>query len=177
MLNLPSGLRLFNLGFFLTLWVGLAAMRGGLSASTPQEDRTSVDRATVEVLDGDTLRVGLRRYRLLGIDTPERAAPWFSGDQEPWASAASKLVGLTLGRAQSVELRSYGRRDLYGRELVHVFADGRSISLLLVRAGLAYPTVHRFGDGGFPELAERLVAEARPAAFQPPWAWRRTHRR
>jgi endonuclease YncB( thermonuclease family) len=112
----------------------------------------------------------------LGVDTPERAAPWFSGDQEPWASAASRLVDQAVAEAQHVELRGFGRRDLYGRELVHAFVDGRSVSLLLVRAGLAYPTVHRFGHGGFPELAERLVADARRAEFDPPWDWRRSHR-
>jgi endonuclease YncB( thermonuclease family) len=166
------------MGFSLVLWIGLAALRGGLwtPPARSREAWQSVELRAVKVLDGDTLQVGERRYRLLGIDTPERAAPWFLGDQEPWAGEASRLVRRAIADAGSVELRGFGRRDTYGRELVHAYAGGQSISLLLVRAGLAYPTVHRFGDGGFPKLAERLVAEASPAEFETPWTWRRRHR-
>ena len=59
---------------------------------------------------------------------------------------------------------------------VHAFADGCSIALILVREGLAYCTVDRYGDSGFPELAARLVAEATGPAFEEPWIWRRAHR-
>jgi len=55
--------------------------------------------------------------------------------------------------------------------------DGEPLAALLVEAGLAYPTVERFGDGGFPELAEEVQARARPPGFEDPWRWRRRHRR
>jgi endonuclease YncB( thermonuclease family) len=171
-------LKPFLLGLLCVGWIGLGAVQAGFGRRTARAPGPvlALPPSAWEVVDGDTLRAEGREFRLLGIDTPEKAAPWFRGDQEPWASRAAARVEQILGSAETVEVRGYGRQDRYGRELVQAFADGRSIALILVREGLAYCTVGRYGDSGFPELAVRLVAEARPPPFQKPWIWRRTHR-
>jgi len=162
-------------------WALLGAGRGGAgpagSAGLDGPRRESFRPDEVVVVDGDTLLVRGRELRFLGVDTPERGAPWFEGDQEPWASRASGLVRGALDRAGAVVVLSRGARDAYGRELVHVLAGEEPLALLLVEAGLAYPTVDRYGDGGFPELAARIRARARQPRFEPPWRWRRAHRR
>jgi endonuclease YncB( thermonuclease family) len=157
----------------------LAAVRGGYRpGGTPAGPREeSVDPRALAVVDGDTLLLDDRELRLLGADTPERGAPWFRGDQEPWASLAADRVRVELTRARRVTLLGHGERDAYGRELVHVLIDGRPLAEILVGARLAYPTVARFGHGGFPDLATQVVEAARAPAFEAPWRWRARQRR
>ena len=168
-------------------WVALAAWRGGyfrddLPASSsaplvsPHVERV-VSARSLEVVDGDTFLLEGRELRLLGADTPEKGAPWFRGDQEPWASRAADFARDRLARAREVRLCTRGRRDPYERELAHLLVDGEPLAALLVEAGLAYPTVERFGEGGFPHLAAQVVARARPPVFEEPWRWRKRHRR
>ncbi len=166
------------LGVGVTLWVGLAALRGGYlaPAGAPPIRREPLDPAAVVVLDGDTLATDGRIFRLLAVDTPERGAPWFDGDQEPWASLAKARTRHALDAAREVVLLSRGERDVHQRELVHVLVDGRPLAALLVADGLAYCTVARYGDSGFPELAEAALRAARPPPFEPPWRWRARHR-
>jgi endonuclease YncB( thermonuclease family) len=156
-----------------------AALRGGAWRVPPDPAelrRERVAREAIEIRDGDTFVVDGRELRLLGADTPERAAPWFDGDQEPWATRASDLVRRQLDGAETIELVSRGHRGPYARELVHVLCDGRPLAVELVAAGLAVETVSAFGDGGFPEIAEQVLRRARPVAFETPYRWRRKHR-
>lgn len=136
-----------------------------------------VVRGGVHVLDGDTLRIEGRDVRLLGADTPERAAPWFDGEQEPWASKATAWTRGALSGARCVEWLPVGV-DERGRTLGHVWVDGRPLAALLVEAGLAYETVSRFGDGGRPDVARAITSvRRRRLDFEPPWRWRQKHRR
>ncbi|MGE0713420.1 MAG: thermonuclease family protein [Planctomycetota bacterium] len=158
-------------------WGARAAWRGGYAQAPPVRPLTEELRAAeVVVLDGDTFRIDGEDVRLLGADTPEKAAPWFQGDQEPWGSRASAFSRRALDRAGRVTLRWRGQRDVYGRRLVHLFVDEEPLAALLVEAALAYPTAGRFGDEGFPEVAAEVARRARSPAFEAPWRWRRAHR-
>ncbi|MCA8923097.1 MAG: thermonuclease family protein [Planctomycetes bacterium] len=152
----------------------LAAERGGFFVAPPGP--LYVDPSELRVVDGDTFHFGPRELRLMGVDTPEKSAPWFDGNQEPWATRATRFSRRALERAREVEVRSRGRTDRYGRELVHVIVDGRPLAALLAQEGLAYPTVQHYGDGGFPEIAETILKLAQPPEFEHPAAWRATHR-
>lgn len=179
----PVRLRPALFGFAFAGWVALAAWRGGCfePPRPPPAERWSVAPEEVEVLDGDTYRVRGRRVRLLGADTPERAAPWFRGDQEPWGSRAAARVRRALDGGRRVTLLTRGRVDARERLLAHLVVDGEPLAALLVREGLACPTLVRFGDGGFPVEAARVeaAAQSRRGAlpFRTPWRWRREHRR
>jgi len=167
--------RALPLLFLASAWIGLAAWRGNFGhLARPRLQPL----ASLEVLDGDTFRIpGGDLVRLLGVDTPERGAPWFEGDQEPWASRASDFARTRIARARRLELLTLDRRDAHGRLLAHVLVDGEPLAALLAEAGLAAPTLARFGDGGFPEHAHAVRRRARPSAFEAPWRWRRKHRR
>lgn len=157
-------------------WLLLAAARGRYF-DPPRAGSVDVDSRALVVLDGDTVSHRGRELRFLAIDTPERAAPWFDGDQEPWAGRARAVVERALAGAERVTILRSGAEDARGRELVHLLVDGRSVSALIAEAGLGYETVSSFGDGGFPELAAEVVAKARrELPFERPWRWRRVHR-
>ena len=97
------------------------------------------------VYDGDTLyrwtdtRRTLTRepVRLVDVDTPElhsRCPAEFAA-----AVAARELVVHALAEATVITLERTGRTDKYYRTLGRVYVDGRSISELLLEAGLARP--------------------------------------
>lgn len=84
--------------------------------------------ATCSVTDGDTIRCGEERIRLLAIDAPELAGHCRAGrtcvEGDPHASSAA-LEEAIAGRALTV--RRVGE-DRYGRTLAIVYADGVSTS-------------------------------------------------
>ena len=136
---------------------------------------------TVKVLkvsDGDTLMVlsgGKKvRLRVLGIDTPETHPGQHAQSQAKrlgmsearvisWGKKARHRVARLIGRGGKVSLESDSkqpRRDRYGRMLAHVrLADGRLLSAVLVREGLA-EVYRRFNVTHKRELL-RLEAQAR----------------
>lgn len=157
-----------------SVWLALAAWRGNFGQLA--RPRLEV-LAGLEVLDGDTYRLpGGDVVRLLSVDTPERAAPWFDGDQEPWASRASEFARQRIAGAERLELLTLDDRDAHGRLLAHVLVDGEPLAALLAEAGLGAPTLSRYGDGGFPEHARAVEGRARPLSCELPWRWRRRHR-
>lgn len=87
-------------------------------------------RATTDVyaIDGDTVRVGQRTVRLLGIDTPERFRCGYSG-------ARAKMASLIAG---GVKLRNRSGKDRYGRTLAYLRTrDGRDVGAVMIRSGWA----------------------------------------
>lgn len=98
------------------------------------------------VTDGDTLRCGEERVRLLGIDAPEThgCAPGRRCVAGDGAAAAAALQALIAGRALTIERAG---TDLYGRTLAVVFADGQNVSCAMVAAGRAI-YVARWDAGG-----------------------------
>ena len=113
--------------------------------------------AACEATDGDTLRCGEERIRLLGIDAPElpghcrRGRTCVKGDGA--ASRAALVAALHLGRLSA---RRVGR-DRYGRTLAAVDASGTDLSCAQLASGQAV-YVRAWDDRGLvrascPELA------------------------
>lgn len=102
------------------------------------------------VIDGDTLRCGGERIRLVGIDAPEMPGHCrpgrFCAPGDPFASKAS-LIGAVRGRAT---IQRTGV-DRYGRTLAWVRVNGRDLSCHQLRAGATY--VRAWDPGG--RLAKR----------------------
>lgn len=126
----------------------------------------------VRVIDGDTLDIGTRRVRLVGIDAPERSQqctdaagnPSFCGEIS--RETLEGLVGRGPATCTPIELDRYGR--------VIATCDFRDADLgeLMVASGQALAN-GRYGD---------LEAEARLAGrglwagrFDTPVEWRRAH--
>lgn len=87
--------------------------------------------------DGDTIRCGDEKIRLVEIDAPEMPGHCRKGrvcaPGDPYAS----LAGLSLQvSANGVEVRRYGK-DRYGRTLADVRVGGVSMSCLQIKQGRA----------------------------------------
>lgn len=131
----------------------------------------------VKVSDGDTF-TGLNRdklqlrFRLLGIDAPEKS-------QAFGAKSRSLLSELIFGDTITVDVR---RTDGYGRFLTYVrTADGRDVSLEMLRAGLAwhytqYDSSEEYGAAEAEARAHRKGLWAEPAPVAP-WEFRKQKRR
>jgi endonuclease YncB( thermonuclease family) len=94
------------------------------------------------VVDGDTLRCGPERIRLLGIDAPDDPS---NGRCRPYAKPGA-ICDARLAAASKAALRQIMTGPLrvmristdgYGRTLAMVYVRGRSLSCLQLEAGRA----------------------------------------
>jgi endonuclease YncB( thermonuclease family) len=116
----------------------------------------------VRLVDGDTLDVrmgaGVRRVRLLQVDTPEV----YNG-RECYGSEASARLAQLAPKGSAVRLDidvRLDRVDRYGRLLRYVFRGSLNLNLWLVQVGAAAPWFYG-GDRG--RYATALLAAARAA--------------
>lgn len=97
------------------------------------------------VTDGDTIRCGEERVRLLGIDAPEfhcpRTRDCVNGDPQ---AATDYLASLMRGR--EISLWRVGI-DRYGRTLAIAYADDINLNCAMIDAGHAQ-YIARWDDGG-----------------------------
>lgn len=95
--------------------------------------------------DGDTLRCGRERVRVMGLDAPELRARC-PAELALARAARDRLEALI---ARGVTLEPHGR-DRY-RRLLAVVRDrqGRDVAQLLIREGLARPYTGRTRRGGW----------------------------
>lgn len=140
--------------------------------------KTAMKKSLIKFDDGDTIAYEGVTFRILGMDTPEIIHEE-NGifENQPYGPEAAELAGKLLSGARTVEYLA-GGKDRYGRTLAHVFIDGELMSVLLIKAGLAYEDVSKFGHTGFPGYA-RLILEAGRSMPTPPFEnplyWRAKH--
>jgi len=101
------------------------------------------------VIDGDTLKLGQRRVRIIGIDAPETQHAQCPEEERLGEQATAKLQQLLNQGPFELVAPAYGRTDRYGRDLRAVRRtrpDGstQSIAAEMRESGLA----HRY-MGGF----------------------------
>ena len=128
--------------------------------------------ARATAVDGDTLRLGSKRVRLLGIDAPELEQTCTGADGADWACgevARSKMVDLLGNGKVACQPRGH---DRYGRVLAHCLRGEVDLGEAMVAAGLAVADGEYFQD-------ERTAGAAKTGiwagAFVPPRQWREAH--
>ncbi len=97
-----------------------------LRARSRQETRLLSD-LQVRAVDGDTIRVGGKRIRLRGIDTPEMS--------ELQGPAAKQRLEELL-RSGSIRIEPRGR-DVYNRLVADVFVNGQNVAEILRNEGFS----------------------------------------
>ncbi len=109
-------------------------------SSAPQQETTVYE--VVRVIDGDTIEIksadGIRKVRMIGIDTPEKNHP--SKPVECFAKEATNhLTQLISGKSVSVEAdSSQDTKDKYDRYLYYIFLNGQNINNQMISDGYAY---------------------------------------
>ena len=74
--------------------------------------------------------------------------------------AALSVVFICPPLATQIELLRADIIDPYGRTLGYLFLNGQNYSVLVVGARLAAESVSHYGDNGFPDEAEAVLAGA-----------------
>lgn len=127
------------------------------------------------VIDGDTIHdeASGERYRFANIDAPEMEARC-ANERQRAELARLAVVALTK-RAQAVTVRKTMRRDVYGRRVAFVFADGLDVGQALIAKGFARPWRGRRErwcgpKGGLAKIAE---TRAMPISCKACGAWSR----
>jgi endonuclease YncB( thermonuclease family) len=151
----------------LLILFGLAAAIA--AALEPPEPALS---GHASVVDGDTLRLGGKRVRLLGIDAPELDQPCSGADGTPWPcgeAARDKMLELVGGGAVTCAPQGH---DRYGRVLARCLGRATDLGDAMVTAGLAV------ADGDY--FHQKAAASAAKigiwtGSFVPPRQWRDSH--
>jgi micrococcal nuclease len=88
-------------------------------------------------VDGDTLRCGVERVRLIGIDAPEMPGHCRPGRRcAPGDPVASKAALERWVKGRPVTLERHGQ-DAYGRTLAYAYVGGVELSCAQLRAAHA----------------------------------------
>src|SRR3712207_4150278 len=96
----------------------LAGLAAGCDAEPATRTETGGERRVTHVVDGDTIRLGEERVRLIGVDTPETRRP--GTPVQCFAREATAFMKrLVAGRRVRLEL-DVEDRDRYGRLLAYV---------------------------------------------------------
>ncbi len=121
-----------------------AAMLALCCCATP--DRSG----TATVIDGDTLDLNGKRYRLHGIDAPERAQKCKTSSGTTWSCgrAATRALVALIGTSDITCLTH--DVDKYNRDIATCHANGQDLGRQLVSGGMAW---------AFVKYSERYTAE------------------
>lgn len=99
------------------------------------------------VVDGDSIRLGKRRVRILGIDAPELRDPKCEGERQLAERSTDALLGWLNRGAFELVRDARSDRDQYGRDLRRIVrTDGgreESAGDWLIDEGLAAPYLGR----------------------------------
>jgi endonuclease YncB( thermonuclease family) len=106
-----------------------------IRAGAPTAQAESFDGSRVVIIDGDTFALGMERFRILNIDTPETHSPRCEKELARGLKAKERLAELL--RAGRIEVERDGQ-DRYGRTLARVFAGRRDVGEVLIRKASPY---------------------------------------
>ena len=107
-----------------------------------------LNKKYITVLDGDTIKYKNKRYRFIGLDSPEL--------KQNYGEQAKNFVINSINNASKISMliSSY---DLYDRILCHIIIDGEPLAYSMIKEKYAKETIIKYGDSGFPIIASNIV--------------------
>ena len=93
--------------------------------------------ATIIVIDGDTVRMDGKRYRLLGFDSPETFFAKCGREREAGSAAAARLKELI--ETTDARLEPTGRNCKWGRGCAYLLLNGEDAGDVMIREGHGAP--------------------------------------
>lgn len=142
--------------------------------------RVPIESRFIYFADGDTIGWDGLYFRFLGCDAAELAKPHHGlPGQEPHGTFIKEYVRKRVKSVREIGIAP-AEHDYYSRTLAHIFIDGESLSLELIKKSLAYETVNSYGANGFFELSREILRAAKKApkpAYRKPYLYRKEHRK
>ena len=128
---------------------GRGLMSAPSSDSAPRFTRSNITSSNLSITDGDTIRIGGERMRLVGFNTPETIEPVCAEERALGQKAKARLRQLvSKGRLSLERVRCSCKpgtegtdRCNYGRSCGVLRVDGRDVGDVLIAEGLAVPFV------------------------------------
>lgn len=168
---------------FVALVFNLTQEEATSMASRPDNLNIKLDKefsGIAKVSDGDSIKVGDKKIRLMGIDAPEYSQTCFDADYEEYACGKISKEFL-FNLANNKEVKCYYQKfDKYNRYLSECYVGELMINQEILRNGMG--VTYTFGPAD-PEMT-RLEAEAQEkkigiwrGAFQLPKDYRKMHPR
>ena len=117
---------------------GICLLLAAAGAAAAGEVLVDGQPAELEVVDGDSVRVGGQEWRVIGYDTAEIERAACEGERRLGLIARRRL-GQLIGGAQRVALTGSGERDRHRRPLGRLLIDGRDAGDIMVAEDLARP--------------------------------------
>jgi len=132
----------FNIWLLLAILVfaGMLAQSGGFNffgGNEVAEDGKYTISGRVRVSDGDSLRFGDERVRLIGIDAPELDQTCTNSNGVLWPCGKVSQQRLLQLAKDGALICTYERRDRFDRALAVCMVDGVDIGGTMVLEGLA----------------------------------------
>ena len=137
-------------------------------------------RDYVKVVDGDSLEIGRRRIRLLGIDAPEYRQFCFDAQKQKYEcgkESRAYLDKMLKNARYKVDCRAQ-KTDIYKRELAECFIGKTNLNLEMLKAGWA--VVYRSDDEAYLRAEKKARKQQKgiwQGKFLRPEYYRRLNRR
>lgn len=170
----------FLFAIFIVCLSGPAASQSSQAKTTSPDGTPASFTGRAELIDGDTLWVGIHKVKLRGIDTLEKNQPCLK-DGKPFRcfeKTMAYLKRLTASEAFRCEVQSsaFGKPKMdRNRYVATCYADNKDISHLLVINGWALAT--NTADGApyrEAETAARITKRGlHQTEFMAPWDYRK----
>ena len=129
----------------------------------------------VNVVDGDTIKLGDVKIRFNGIDAPEINQTCVASEGKVACGKISKDILLTKVTNNKISCTDEGK-DFYGRVLGECFVNGESLSSYLVREGFAF-AYRKYSDKYIldEEYAKSNKLGMWSMKFEYPWDFRKNN--
>lgn len=131
---------------FFSFYVNAASLNEEVKTDIPKINwefcKGKREKQSECVVDGDTIRIGYKNYRLKGLDTPEKRSK--CQEEKRLAIQASNMTLNELNNAKEIQmivnidkLTKTVISDKYGRPMLQLNIDGNDLSKKLIDKGLA----------------------------------------
>lgn len=157
-------------------WISLLLLVPAMLLLDEREHMTPATRVAgaAQVIDGDTLVIGERSIRILGIDALERDQTCHDAAGQTWHCGADARQALATRIARQQVSCHVASQDRYGRDLARCAKGGTYLAEWLARKGWAIPASEeqgRYRAAGREAEASRKGTWA--GSFMRPVDWRR----
>ena len=114
--------------------------------------KIEINKNKIKLVDGDSFFYDNKEYRLLGFDAPEA--------RQEFGITSENYLKSIITNADKVYI-SVAEYDIYSRILAHLFINDTPVAYYMILSRMGIQTITKYGDNGFPIIAENILILAR----------------